>query len=118
MIYTQGGGGRSIWNFRKGTTEIAVRISGPLRVTAAEAVRAAVLSNTAFAIASKWMFAPELRTGAVRPVLTDWELPTVDMWAVFPSGRMASARARAFATFVEGELMGSRRSHGSSHVDT
>jgi DNA-binding transcriptional LysR family regulator len=118
VIYTQDAGGGSIWNFRQGPTQIAVGISGPLRVSAAEAVRAAVFSNTAFAIASEWMFAPELRTGAVRPVLTDWELPTVDMWAVFPSGRMASARARAFATFVEGELKERRRSHGSSHVDT
>ena len=36
------------------------------RVSAAEAVRAAVLSNTALAIASEWIFAPELKTGAVR----------------------------------------------------
>src|SRR5262249_50312386 len=39
---------------------------------------------------------------------------SVDVWAVFPSGRMA--RARAVATFVEGELMECRRRHGSSHV--
>jgi len=33
--------------------------------------------------------------------LKDWELPPVDLWAVFPTGRLASAKARAFADFVE-----------------
>jgi DNA-binding transcriptional LysR family regulator len=116
VIYTKGACGGRIWNFRKGATQIPIRISGPLRVTAAEAVRAAVLSSSAFAIASRWMFAPELEAGAVRPVLTDWELPTVDLSAVFPSGRMASARARAFATFVEGEVMERHLRQGLSHV--
>jgi DNA-binding transcriptional LysR family regulator len=53
------------------------------------------------AVASAWMFAPELRQGAVQAVLQDWTLPPVDLWAVFPAGRLASAKARAFAAFVE-----------------
>jgi DNA-binding transcriptional LysR family regulator len=118
VIYTQGGSGGCTWNFRKGISQITVRISGSLRVSAAEAVRAAVITNTAFAIASEWMFSPELKTGAVRRVLTDWELPTVDMWAVFPSGRMASASARAFATFVKAELVEWRRGLHTSQVGT
>jgi DNA-binding transcriptional LysR family regulator len=56
------------------------------------------------AIASAWMFSPELASGAVRAVLTDWSLPPIDLWAVYPTGRMPSAKARAFAAFVEEEL--------------
>jgi DNA-binding transcriptional LysR family regulator len=37
-------------------------------------------------------------------MLPDWRLPSLDIWAVFPSGRRASAKARAFAAFVEKEL--------------
>ena len=116
VIYTQSPGGGCTWSFRKGTSEIAITISGPLRVSAAEAVRAAVLSNTAFAIASEWIFAPELKTGAVRAALTDWALPTVDMWALFPGGRMTSAKARAFATFVKSDLMECQRAGPNRHV--
>jgi DNA-binding transcriptional LysR family regulator len=36
--------------------------------------------------------------------LADWRLPSIDIWAVFPTGRRASAKARAFAAFVEREL--------------
>jgi hypothetical protein len=53
------------------------------------------------AIASEWTFTPELAHGAVRAVLTAWTLPLSDLWAVFPTGRMVNAKARAFATFVE-----------------
>jgi hypothetical protein len=47
---------------------------------------------------------PQLASGAVRAVLTDWALPPVDLWAVFPTGRMASAKARAFTAFIEETL--------------
>jgi len=56
------------------------------------------------AIGSEWLFAPELKSGAVISVLDDWSLPTVDLWAVFPTGRQASAKARAFASFVESQI--------------
>ncbi|MFX9093458.1 LysR substrate-binding domain-containing protein [Acinetobacter baumannii] len=47
------------------------------------------------------MFWPELRSGEVTRVLEDWELPTIDLWAVFPTGRLASAKARAVADFAQ-----------------
>jgi DNA-binding transcriptional LysR family regulator len=63
-----------------------------------------VLAGLGFAVASEWAFAPELKSGAIQAVLTDWLLPLVDLWAVFPTGRQASAKARAFASFVENQL--------------
>jgi DNA-binding transcriptional LysR family regulator len=104
VIHTQDRGGSDTWSFRRGTSEMSVSISSRLRVSAAEGVRAAVLGGMGLAITSEWMFAPELASGAVRSVLDDWNLPTSDLWAVFPTGRMASAKARAFAAFVENEL--------------
>lgn len=53
------------------------------------------------AVTSDWMFWPELQNGEVVRVLEDWKLPDIDLWAVFPTGRLASAKARAFADFVE-----------------
>jgi DNA-binding transcriptional LysR family regulator len=113
IIYTNDAGGGRTWSFRKGISETVVRISGRLRVNTEEAVRAAVLGGTAYAIASRWTFGPELETGQVCPVLTDWHLPSSDLWALFPSGRMASAKVRAFAAFVEAELKACHRRHPS-----
>ena len=79
-------------------------MSGRLRVSAGEGIREGVLAGLGFAIASEWLFAPELKSGAVQVVLTDWLLPSVDLWALFPTGRQASAKARAFASFVETQM--------------
>jgi len=94
----------STWMFRKDGTEASVAIRGRVRVSAAEGIRAAVLADIGLTVNSDWMFAPELESGAVVRVLTDWELPPVDLWAVFPTGRLASAKARAFADFVEAAI--------------
>jgi DNA-binding transcriptional LysR family regulator len=103
IIYEQRLGGAT-WTFRQGTAETSVTIDGRVHVTAAEGVREGVLAGLGFAIASEWMFAPELKSGVVISVLEDWSLPAVDLWAVFPTGRQASAKARAFALFMERQL--------------
>ena len=105
VIYDQPGGGTA-WTFRQGETETSVTVKGRVRMTAAEGVREAVFSDLGLAISSEWMFAPELETGKVRRVLQDWVLPRVNLWAVFPTGRQASAKARAFAFagFIEARV--------------
>jgi DNA-binding transcriptional LysR family regulator len=103
VVYIQNGIGDR-WSFCRQGSEASVRISGRLRVSAAEGLREAVLGGIGLAIASEWMFAPELASGAVRTVLSEWTLPAVDLWTVTAAGRMVSAKARAFAAFVEAEL--------------
>jgi DNA-binding transcriptional LysR family regulator len=102
IVYDVRGGGTE-WTFRKGSTETSVNVTGRVRVTAAEGVRAAVFSGLGLAVASEWMF-PELKSGVVRSVLRDWMLPPMELWAVFPTGRRVSAKARAFVTFIEEAL--------------
>jgi DNA-binding transcriptional LysR family regulator len=92
------------WTFRRGETEASVTVRGRLRLSAAEGIRAAVLADMGLAVASDWMFAPELANGVVTRVLPDWMLSPLDLWAIFPTGRLASAKARAFADFVEAIL--------------
>jgi DNA-binding transcriptional LysR family regulator len=100
IIYGRAGGGHT-WAFQKDGNEVSVTVSGRLKVNAAEGMRAAVLADMGIAIASEWMFGPELNNGSARRVLTDWALPPMDLWALYPTGRMASAKARAFVAFVE-----------------
>jgi DNA-binding transcriptional LysR family regulator len=104
IVYEQAGGGNA-WSFKRGNTETSIAVAGRIRVNAAEGVRAAVLADMGVAITSEWMFAPEIASGAVKQVLADWELPSIDLWAVFPSGRMVTAKARAFVAWVE-EIFG------------
>ena len=103
MVYEQRLGGPTR-NFSKAGTETAVTLAGRAHVSAAEGVREGVIAGLGFAIASEWMFAPELHSGSVISVLDDWSLPPVELWALYPTGRRASAKARAFVGFVERHL--------------
>jgi DNA-binding transcriptional LysR family regulator len=103
IVYSQRGGGES-WTFSRDGDNVDVTMSGRVRVSAAEGIRTAVLSGMGLSVASRWMFCPELASGQVKAVLTDWTLPALDLWAVFPSGRLVTAKARAFVEFVEEAL--------------
>jgi hypothetical protein len=35
------------------------------------------------------------------PVLEEWSLPPMDLWVIYPSGRLTSAKARAFVKWFE-----------------
>jgi DNA-binding transcriptional LysR family regulator len=100
VIYS-GGAGCGSWTFRKAAAEVSVVLQGRLKVTAAEGVREAVNSDLGLAVASEWNFSPELRSGKVVAVLEDWALPTTSLSAVYPAGRLAGTKARAFVSFVE-----------------
>ena len=94
------------WVFRQGAREERVAVRGRLRVSAAEALREAVLGGIGIGIGCESLFAPDLRAGTLREVLADWQLPPITMSAIFPSGRLASASAREFVAFVENCLAG------------
>jgi DNA-binding transcriptional LysR family regulator len=102
VIYHRGGG--ATWHFNRDGEEQSVTVNGRLRVSAAEGLREAVLTHQGLGLGSEWMFAPELASGAVKAVMGDWVLPKQELWAVFPTGRMASAKARVFVEYVQGLL--------------
>ena len=81
--------------------ETSVSISGRVQISATEGLRAAVLAGVGLTVASEFAFSPELKSGDVEAVLSDWTLPPINLSAVYPTGRMASSKARAFVAFVE-----------------
>jgi DNA-binding transcriptional LysR family regulator len=105
IVYEQRLGGPT-WAFRRANAESPVTMEGRIHVSAAEGVREGVLAGMGYAIASEWMFSPELRSGSVVSVLDDWNLPDVELFVIYPTGRQASAKARAFAAFMEIQLAG------------
>lgn len=103
VIYARRGGG-DVWTFSQGTAETSVTVKGRVRASAAEAVREAVLADLGVAMVTAWMCPCEIARGELVVLLPEWELPKIDLWALFPTGRMSSAKARAFADFVEKAL--------------
>ncbi len=100
-ILYSGRAGWTSWTFRKEGQAVSVELQGRLKMTAAEGLREAVNCDMGFTIASEWNFWPELKSGKVVALLEDWALPSTHLSAVYPTGRLASTKARAFASFVE-----------------
>jgi DNA-binding transcriptional LysR family regulator len=121
IVYEQRDGGAT-WSFRQEMSEMSVVLNARLRVTAGEGVREAVLAGQGVAVASEWLFGPELKSGAVVPALQGWRLPPVDLWVVFPAGRQVNAKARTFARFVQFQIFNSHsqrpRDPGSHSLPT
>ena len=55
------------------------------------------------------MATPHFASGALRPVLTAWELPTLPLHVVYPPNRHLSNRTRAFVDWVAGLFAAPRR---------
>lgn len=100
IVYTQGLVAEE-WQFRRGDTDTSIRIPTRISFSAAEGVREAVIAGLGVAISPRWVMEPELASGSVVPVLTDWKLPSADLWALYPSGRLPTAKARAFVNWFE-----------------
>ena len=104
VAYEQPRGGTT-WTFRRGVVEASISVDGRVRLSSTIGVQECVLADLGLTIASEWMFAPELKAETVKPVLTDWSLPPVEAWAIFPAGRQTSAKARTFASFIESQVV-------------
>jgi DNA-binding transcriptional LysR family regulator len=102
---------RETFLFSRKTETYSFAMDARVLVSAAEGVRAAVIAGLGLTIVTDWMFYPELAQGTVRKLLVDWKLPSVSLWAAFPSGKRTSAKARAFVEFFEADFRSFVRSN-------
>lgn len=114
VVYTQSRGGGARWVFTRGEDRRVIDVRGRIQVSAAEGIRTAVLSGLGLAMASEWMFEPEIAGGEVVTILNQWHMPTMDLWAIFPTGRLASAKARAFVDYFI-QVFGVQSTLASTH---
>jgi DNA-binding transcriptional LysR family regulator len=77
-----------------------VKVRGPLASNDGECVLGWALDGHGILMRSLWEAAPKLRSGKLRPVLTDWSLPPADIYAVFPTRSHLSAKTRALVDFL------------------
>jgi len=93
--------GERAWAARRnGLTEI-VPVEPRVRARSAAGVVACAAAGLGVAVASSWMCAEELASGALVEVLTDYALDPIIAFVVFPAGRRPSQKARAFADYLE-----------------
>jgi DNA-binding transcriptional LysR family regulator len=103
-IFGPGNFGRARWSFSRNGNETSVDVHGRIHTDSGPGLFASVMAGLGIAMASTVMFEPEIRTGALVPLLRGYKLSTVDVHAVFPGGPRPSAKVRALVDFLVQEL--------------
>src|SRR6201994_2184615 len=96
--------GKSSWSFRRNGSEVSVDVSGRISTNSGPGLFASLMAGLGIAMASSVMVGPEVKTGRLVHLLRGYQLPSVDVHAVFPSGRRPSAKVRALVDYLAGEL--------------
>lgn len=65
-------------------------------------------SGAGIAAAAHHYAEPSMRSGELVPVLPQWSMPAVPVWAVFPGRRLMPARTRVFLDALQAEFSGPR----------
>src|SRR6202011_3331651 len=99
-IFGPGNFGRASWSFSRNGTEMSVDVRGRVQTDSGSGVLASVMAGLGIAIASPVMVGPELKAGALVPLLRSYKLSSVDVHAVFPAGPRSSTKVRAMVDFL------------------
>jgi DNA-binding transcriptional LysR family regulator len=102
------------FSFRKGGRVTSVRIDSPLSITANEFATASAVAGLGIAASSESSAHAEIKAGTLVRVLSDWDFGSMELNALFVSGKTIKPAARAFTDFLFKELRSAQQD--SSHT--
>jgi DNA-binding transcriptional LysR family regulator len=92
------------WHFHQGKKTEIVKVQGPLTSNDGESVMNWALEGKGIMVRSFWDAAQYIRAGQLKPILTNWDLPSADIYAVFPTRNNLSAKTRVFVDYLLNEF--------------
>jgi DNA-binding transcriptional LysR family regulator len=104
-IFGPGNFGRDSWSFTRNGGETSVDVRGRIHTDSGPGVFASVMAGLGIAMVSTVMVGPEIKAGALVPLLRSYKLSSVDVHAVFPAGPRPSTKVRALVDFLVEELI-------------
>ena len=92
---------RNVWTYRdKSGREHTVRVSGSLNSNNGDLNAAVGAQGAGIAFEPDFMVGSYVKTGALVPLLEDFQAPISPIYAVYPSRRFLPAKIRAFVDFL------------------
>lgn len=92
--------GKSLWKLQRGEVREQVRVGSHFSGNEATALLQAALAGGGIAMQPTYLANPHLRAGALEAVLPQWELPTMGIYALYPSRKNLSPAVRALLDFL------------------
>jgi len=97
--------GRGGWRFTRSGAVTAIAVEGRVQVATGDGVIACVKAGLGIAVASRWMCRAELQTGELVSILSDYQLESIELHAVYPAGRRPSVKVRGFSDYLAAKLI-------------
>ncbi|MET0964077.1 MAG: LysR family transcriptional regulator [Noviherbaspirillum sp.] len=88
------------WHLRSGARQETIKVRGQMSTNDGECALTWALAGHGVIIRSEWDAAAYIRSGRLRVLLPDWELPNADIFVVFPTRSHLSAKTRALVDFL------------------
>ncbi|SFO05433.1 DNA-binding transcriptional regulator, LysR family [Formivibrio citricus] len=89
-----------LWRFRHGDTTDTVKVKGALSSNDGEVVLNWALEGHGILMRAEWDIAKYLRSGRLVRLLSDYNLPSADIYAVYPERHYLSTKVRVFIDFL------------------
>lgn len=89
-----------IWRFQARKGLIAVKIAGPFSSNSALVLRKAALAGVGITCLPLYCVEGDLKTGALRELLTDYPLPRRPIYVVYPPGGKVPEKIHRFVDFL------------------
>ena len=77
-----------------------VDLSGSLRVNNGDVIASAAAAGLGMCLSPSFLVWERVQRGELVPVLPDWQVPDIGVYAVFPAGRTLPAKTRSFIDFL------------------
>lgn len=91
---------RDEWSFDGPDGLVSVHVRGTLEANNGDVLRAAALLGLGIARLPTFLIGPDLRSGALLPVMPEYRIPETGIYAVYPHSRHLSAKVRSFVDFL------------------
>lgn len=98
------------------TPQLPLGVGRDALLNAVEGLRAATLAEIGISVVSNRVVAQDLEEREIVQLLADWEIPTLDIRAIFPAGRRPTARARLFTEWLVEQLVSADPPAGLSQL--
>lgn len=92
--------GRHLWHFSRASEATQVEINSHLSLNDANVLMQAVLAGSGIGLLPGYLVGPHIARGELLPLLPDWQVPEMSIYALYPSRRYLAPGVRALVDFL------------------
>jgi DNA-binding transcriptional LysR family regulator len=97
---------RNRWTFQRGDEEVMIELPAKLRSNSVHLLRDFAVSGGGITCLPTLVCSEDLVSGALQPLLTDYELPALELLAIYPATHRRTVKVQLFVDFIRKRFVG------------